>query len=190
MLDLIAMRNALVMSLLALFVAMPALAQTPASSDQHSAALARVIALEAPTRIDVSTRDVVVEVPVTIKPVGISGTIRKITFSNMAINNIPFDVEPIESAFDLPEKEPMALPEPLRLRVTFLDVAPGLIEEAIYPSDTLHLTGTVAIDGTFKKWLFSFDRKVEAPIDVSRANPLARYHPGRYFTEKLGTWLP
>lgn len=45
------------------------------------------------------------------------------------------------------------------------------------PSDALHLTGRATVHGTFRKWIFTVKRSVEFPIDETRTNPIAAYHP-------------
>ena len=67
--------------------------------------------------------------------------------------------------------------EPLRLRVRFSRVAPGVFDEAIMPSDVLQLTGQATVHGTFRKWIFSVKRSIDITIDETRENPIAAYHP-------------
>lgn len=135
------------------------------------------VVLGTPSVAGVSWTEVVVDIPVWIKPVDVSGSIHGIEFTDMRINGIPFDVDPYTADFDLPENDPTTLPEPLRLRVRFERVAPGVFEEAIMPSDTLQVTGRATVHGTFRKWIFTVKRSVEFPISESRENPIAAYHP-------------
>jgi hypothetical protein len=185
------MRTALI-ALVAALAAVEALAADgpykPGGGDARLDAAAGAIQLGIPRRVTITTTEVVVEVPLVVRPVGIGGSIERVEFVDLAINGIPFDVEPYDASFDLPDKEAVELPMPLRLHLAYAKVAPGVLEETLYPSDTLRLTGKATVSGTFRKWIFSLKRSLEVPIDVSRPNPVAPYHPGRLL-EKLPGWL-
>jgi hypothetical protein len=160
----------------------------PAAAAEARDPFRDVVELGTPTAATVSWRDLVVEVPVRVRPVGVAGTIHGLRFEELRLNGIPFEVDPYETSFELPEKEPVTLAEPLRLRLNFRRVAPGLIEEAFLPSDTLRLTGRVAVAGTFRKWIFSSKRTVEVPLDVTSENPLAGSHPLKLALAELKRW--
>jgi hypothetical protein len=162
----------------------------PGEGDPRLDAAANAVRLGIPRRLEVSRDAAVVEIPVVIHPIGLNGTIDRVEFADFAVNGIPFDVEPFEARFDLPEREPVELGAPLRLRVTFASIAPGVVEEVLLPSESLRLTGTVTVSGTFRKWIFSLTRSVEIPVDVTRPNPVAPYHPGRYLLKKWDAWIP
>ena len=146
-------------------------------SESTNALVRQSVVLGTPSVSEVSWTEVVVNVPVRILPVGVSGEIHGIGFSDMRINGIPFDVDPYTADFELPDDDARTLDEPLRLRVRFARVAPGVFEEAIMPSEVLHLTGQATVHGTFRKWIFSVKRSVDIPIDERRENPIAAYHP-------------
>lgn len=150
----------------------------PASDAESTTALVRQsVELGTPSVAEVSWTEVVVNVPVRIRPVGVSGEIHGIGFSDMRINGIPFEVDPYTADFELPDDNVKTLDEPLRLRVRFSRVAPGVFDEAIMPSDVLQLTGQATVHGTFRKWIFSVKRSIDIPIDETRENPIAAYHP-------------
>jgi hypothetical protein len=162
----------------------------PGGGDSRLDAASEAIQLGVPRRVIISTSEVIVEIPVVVRPVGISGTIESVGFADLAVNGVPFEVEHYDTKFDLPEKEAVELAAPLRLHARFASIAPGVIEQAIYPSEKLRLTGRATVAGTFRKWIFSVTRTIEIPLDVSRPNPVADYHPGKYLVEKLDGWLP
>jgi hypothetical protein len=145
--------------------------------DDPAKAVERSIELGDPQPVSVSWTELVLDVPVRVKPVGVDGEVDEVRFENLRLNGIPFEVDPYEASFKLPRKEPLALPRPLRIRVRFASVAPGVIEEALLPSDDLRLTGSATVAGTFRKWIFSARRTVTVPIDVTGPNPVADYHP-------------
>jgi hypothetical protein len=175
-------RRSLGAVLVLLFAVHPAFA-----GDDRSDALRGAVSFGVPRPVEVSARELVVEVPVHVRSIGVSATVERVDFDDMALNGIPFEVESYTTSFELPESGSRELEDPLRLRLDFRKVAPGLAWESLFPSDTLRLTGRVAVEGTFRKWIFSVRRSVEVPIDLSHPNPLAEYHPGRLVTEELRT---
>lgn len=148
-------------------------------------AFAKTIQFGIPIPVSVSWNELVVEVPISINPVGIGGRVKSIAFSDFRLNGIPFELDPYTASFDLPEKETLHLPEPLRMRVRFTRIAPGVLEEALMPSNRLHLSGVVTVDGSFKKWFLTIDRAVDVPVEVTTENPIADYHPLKYALAKL-----
>lgn len=173
---------------LLLAAAIVAFASPARAAEDAAKAVQRSVELGTPRPVSVSLSELVVDVPVRVKPVGVSGHVDHVTFSELELNGTPFEVDPYAASFDLPEDEPVTLPQPLRIRVRFARVAPGVIDEALMPSDTLHLSGRATIDGTFRKWIFSAHRSVDVPIDVTGPNPLAEYHPLKLALEELREW--
>jgi hypothetical protein len=136
-----------------------------------------------PVAVDLT--EVVLEVPVRIRPVGAHGRVERIQFANMRINGVPFEVEAISESFELPEHDSVPLPTPLRLHLNLERAAPGIIEEALIPGKELRLTGDVTVVGEFRVWIFSSKRTVKLDVDESRPNPLHDYHPLRLALEQL-----
>jgi hypothetical protein len=151
--------------------------------DARLDALGGAVQFGLPEPVAVTREELVVDVPVRVRPVGVSGRVERVEFRDLALNGIPFEVDPYEASFDLSESDPVTLPAPVRLRVKFLAVAPGLVREGLMPSDTLRLTGTATVSGVYRKWIFSLRRAVEVPIEVAGPNPIADYHPARLFFE-------
>jgi hypothetical protein len=180
-------RSSLVRSLV-LAALLAALGGPATAANDAAKAVERSVELGTPRPVSVSWTELVVDVPVRVKPVGVSGHVDSVTFSDLELNGAPFEVDPYTASFDLPEDDPITLPRPLRIRVRFARVAPGVVEEAVMPSDTLRLRGHAKVDGTFRKWIFSARRTVDVPIDVSGPNPLADYHPLKLALEELREW--
>jgi hypothetical protein len=176
-------RTLLVACLVAAAVAAPP--AVSAKAKDPTDAVAKAVRFGTPRPVSISWTELVVDVPVRVRPVGVSGTVESISFSNLRLNGIPFEVDPYTASFDLPKDHAVDLPRPLRLRVRFARVAPGVIEEALMPSDSLALTGAVAVSGTFRKWFLSVRRTVEVPIDERGPNPIAEYHPLRLMLVEL-----
>src|SRR4051812_21230661 len=85
------------------------------AGDDPEKAVRRAFELGVPAVTEVSLTELVVEVPVKVKPIGIHGRVETVTFADLALNGIPFEVDPYTTSFDLPDDEPVTLPEPLRL---------------------------------------------------------------------------
>jgi hypothetical protein len=169
---------------------------TSVRAEDPSEAVAGAVSFGTPRPVSVSWTEFVVDVPVEVRPVGIDGTIESVAFSELQLNGIPFEIDPYTAAFDLPRESPVELPRPLRLRAKFANVAPGVLEEALMPSNTLRLTGKAEVAGTFRKWIFSVHKTVEVPIDERGPNPVAEYHPLKLMLaeyhrlERSGWWPP
>lgn len=161
----------------------PAHARAASGADPTDA-VKRAVTFGVPTAVAATWSEMTVDVPVIVRPVGIRGRIERVRFQDLAINGIPFEVDPYTAEFDLPERGPVELDAPLRLRLRYRSVAPGLLEESLLPSDTIRLTGTVRVTGTFRKWIFSAHREVAVPIEAATANPIAEYHPLRIALER------
>jgi hypothetical protein len=174
-------------SIVALLVAAALVAppEAVARPKDPSEAVAKAVRFGTPRPVAISWTELVVDVPVRVHPVGVSGRVESVTFTNLRLNGIPFEVDPYTASFDLPDKRAVDLPRPLRLRVRFSRVAPGVIDEALMPSDSLALTGSVAVSGSFKKWFLSVRRTVDVPIDERGPNPIAEYHPLRLMLVEL-----
>ena len=147
--------------------------------------LEEFIELGLPIPVSASWTELVVDIPVRIRPIGVRGRIDRFVLHDLTFNGIPFQIDPHEAAFELPQRFPYDLPKPIRVRLAYRTVAPGLITETLVPKKTLRVKGTASIEGTFRKWIFSSHRTVQVPIDVTRPNPLADYHPLEYVVEKL-----
>src|SRR5215203_6882453 len=110
--------------LIALLVATSLVAPSVAEAKDPSDAVAKAVRFGTPRPVSISWSELVVDVPVRVRPVGVSGTVESVTFTDLRLNGIPFEVDPYTARFELPEKRAIDLPRPLRLRVRFSKVAP------------------------------------------------------------------
>ncbi len=112
------------------------------------------------------------EVPVTVAAVKQGGRVDFLTFEEMIVNGTPVSVEPYTHPFELPNKNPVTLPEPIRLFISTPRVLLGALDEWGNSKEVWPVTGRVYVFGRFKKFLFNFKRAVPIELNLSLSNPL------------------
>jgi hypothetical protein len=112
------------------------------------------------------------EVPVTVAAVKQGGHVDFLTFEEMIVNGTPVSVEPYTHPFELPNKNPVTLPEPIRLFISTPRVLLGALDEWGNSKEVWPVTGRVYVFGRFKKFLFKFKRAVPIELNLSLSNPL------------------
>src|SRR4051812_32692025 len=86
---------ALIVALCAAAVGAPRSADTgeapyrAGGGDARLDAVAGAVRLGVPRSVTLTSRELVVEIPLIIRPVGISGTVDRIEFDDMALNGVP-----------------------------------------------------------------------------------------------------
>jgi hypothetical protein len=112
------------------------------------------------------------EVPVTIAAVKQGGQVEFLTFEDMVVNGTPVTIEDYEHRFNLPNKQPVQLAEPVRLFISTANALLGALGEWSKPKDTWPVTGRVYVFGRFKKFFLKFKRVVPVELSLSLPNPL------------------
>lgn len=112
------------------------------------------------------------EVPITVAPVKQGGRVDFLTFEEMNVNGTPVTVEEYQYPFDLPNKEALVLPQPVRLFISAPRLLLGAIDEWGNSKELWPVTGRVYVFGRFKKFLFKFKRAVPIELSLSLSNPL------------------
>jgi hypothetical protein len=112
------------------------------------------------------------EVPITIAAVKQGGHVDFLTFEEMVVNGTPVSVEDYNYSFELPNKNSMTLPVPIRLFISTPRVLLGAFDEWGNSKEMWPVTGRVYVFGRFKKFLFKFKRAVPIDLSLSLANPL------------------
>lgn len=115
---------------------------------------------------------ITLEVPITVAAVKQGGHVDFLTFEDMTVNGTPVTVDEYDHPFELPNKNPVMLPEPIRLFISAPRVLLGAIDEWSNSQETWPVTGRVYVFGRFKKFLFNFKRAVPIELSLSLANPL------------------
>lgn len=112
------------------------------------------------------------EVPITIAAVKQGGHVDFLTFEEMVVNGAPVTVEDYNYSFELPNKNSMTLPVPVRLFISTPRILLGAFDEWGNSKEMWPVTGRVYVFGRFKKFLFKFKRAVPIDLSLSLANPL------------------
>jgi hypothetical protein len=115
---------------------------------------------------------ITLEVPVTISAVKQGGHVEFLSFEDMVVNGTPVTIEDYEHRFNLPNKQPVMLAEPVRLFISTANALRGALGEWGKPKDLWPVTGRVYVFGRFRKFSFAFKRVVPVELSLSLPNPL------------------
>ena len=110
--------------------------------------------------------------PIVVSPVKQSGHIDFLMFEDMVVNGTSVEIDEYHRAFDLPNKEPLTLREPLRIYIYIPSALLAAIGEWSDSKETWPVTGRVYVFGKFKKYLVSFKRCIPVELNVTMRNPL------------------
>lgn len=146
-------------------------AATASSSDSDVDAL---IKLGKPQLARVTPLGITFEVPIVVAPVKQSGHIDFLLFEDMVVNGRSVEIEEYRRAFDLPNKQPLTLREPLRFYIYLPSAVLAAVDEWSNSKETWPVTGRIYVCGKFKKGLFPFPFKRCIPVElnVTMRNPL------------------
>ena len=112
------------------------------------------------------------EIPMVVAPVKRKGRVEFMVFEEMLVNNTSVEIDEYHRGFDLPNKEPLTLTEPLKFYVYLPSAVLGAIDEWNDSKKTWLITGRVYVFGKFKKSLFTFKRCIPIEINITIPNPL------------------
>jgi hypothetical protein len=112
------------------------------------------------------------EVPIVVAPVKQSGHVDFLMFEDMVVNGTPVEIAEYRHTFDLPNKQPLQLKNPLRFYIYLTRAVLAALGEWTDSKETWQVTGRVYVFGKFKKSLFSFKRCIPIELDVPMRNPL------------------
>jgi hypothetical protein len=131
-----------------------------------------LIQLGTPQLARVTPLGITFDVPIVVSAVKQSGHVEFLAFEDMMVNGTSVNVDEYHRAFDLPNKQPVTLREPLRIYI----YSPGALLAALGDwsdsKETWPVTGRVYVFGKFKKGPFSFKRVVPVELSLSMKNPL------------------
>lgn len=142
---------------------------TPADPDSDVDSL---IQLGKPELARVTPLGITFEVPIVVSAVKQSGHVDFLMFEDMVVNGTSVEIDEYHRAFDLPNKQPLTLREPLRVYIYLPSAVSAAIGEWSDSKDTWPVTGRVYVFGKFKKGPFSFKRCVPVELKVTMLNPL------------------
>lgn len=119
------------------------------------------------------------EVPVTVAAVKQGGRVDFLTFEDMVVNGMPVTIEDYMHSFELPNKEAVSLPQPVRLFISSPRAIVGAINDWSNPQATWPVTGRVYVFGRFKKFIFTAKRVVPVELNLTLPNPLRNQKPDK-----------
>jgi hypothetical protein len=112
------------------------------------------------------------EVPIVVAAVKQSGKVDFLVFEDMVINGTSVEIAEYHHTFDLPNKEPLTLREPLRFYVYLPSALLAALGDWSDAKETWPVTGRVYVFGKFKKSVFSFKRVIPVELNLTMQNPL------------------
>lgn len=115
---------------------------------------------------------ITMEVPVTVAAVKQGGHVDFLTFEDMVVNGTSVTIGDYMRPFDLPNKQPVLLPEPVQVFISAPRALLGALGEWNSSKDVWPVTGRVYVFGRFKKFLFTFKRVVPVELSLTLPNPL------------------
>jgi hypothetical protein len=145
--------------------------ESPADPDTDVDAL---IQLGQPQLARVTPLGITFEVPIVVSPVKQNGHVDFLVFEDMVVNGTSVDIDEYHHAFDLPNKQPLTLRQPLRFYIYLPSAVLAALGDWSDSKETWLVTGRVYVFGKFKKGPFSFKRVVPVELNVTIRNPLKR----------------
>jgi len=111
------------------------------------------------------------KVPIVVAPVAQKGRVDFLMFEDMTVNDTSVQIDEYHRAFDLPNKNPSTLRDPLSFYIYLPSAVLAAIGDWRDSKETWPVTGRVYVFGKFKKGLFSFKRCVPVELNLTMRNP-------------------
>lgn len=147
-------------------------AQQTANSPRSYSDDDALIKLGKPQLARVTPLGITFEVPIIVAPVKQSGHIDFLLFEDMVVNGRSVEIDEYHREFDLPNKQPLTLREPLRFYIYLPGAILAAVDEWSDSKDTWPVTGRIYVFGKFKKFGFKFKRCIPVELNVTMRNPL------------------
>ncbi len=112
------------------------------------------------------------KVPIVVAPIAQKGRVDFLMFEDMTVNDTSVQIDEYHRAFDLPNKNPSTLRDPLSFYIYLPSAVLAAIGDWRDSKETWPVTGRVYVFGKFKKGLFSFKRCVPVELNLTMRNPL------------------
>jgi len=114
------------------------------------------------------------KVPIVVAPVTQKGRVDFLLFEDMSVNDTSVQIDEYNRAFDLPNKKPSTLRDPLSFYIYLPSAVLAAIGDWSDSKEVWPVTGRVYVFGKFKKGLFSFKRCVPVELNLTMRNPLQK----------------
>jgi hypothetical protein len=131
-----------------------------------------LIQLGKPQLARVTPLGITFEVPIVVSPIKQSGHVDFLAFEDMVVNGTSVNIDEYHRAFDLPNRQPLTLREPLRFYIYLPSAMLAALGDWSETKGTWPVTGRVYVFGKFKKGLLSFKRVVPVELNLTMRNPL------------------
>jgi hypothetical protein len=131
-----------------------------------------LIKLGKPQLARITPLGITFEVPIIVAPVKQSGHIDFLLFEDMVVNGRSVEIDEYHREFDLPNKHPLTLREPLRFYIYLPGAILAAVDEWSDSKETWPVTGRIYVCGKFKKFGFKFKRCIPVELNVTMRNPL------------------
>ena len=131
-----------------------------------------VVKIGSPRLVRVTPLGVTFELPLSVNPVKQGGRVDFLRFDEVEVNETAVDIDDYLSAFDLPNKKPLLLKNPVRIFVSTPGALANVVSNIWRAQETWPVKGRVYVFGRFKKFLFKFKRVVPVEFDLTIPNPL------------------
>ena len=115
---------------------------------------------------------ITVKVPIVVAPVAQKGRVDFLMFEGMTVNDTSVQIDEYRRGFDLPNKKPSTLRDPLSFYIYLPSAVLAAIGDWSESKATWPVTGRVYVFGKFNKGLFSFKRCVPVELNLTMRNPL------------------
>lgn len=125
-----------------------------------------------PSVASVTPLGISVEIPIVVAPVLQKGHVDFLVFEDMIVNDTPVEIAEYRRSFDLPNRDPLTLREPLSFYIYLPRAVLAGIDDWINAKETWLVTGRVYVFGKFKRTLFSFKRCIPVELNLTMRNPL------------------
>ena len=132
----------------------------------------QLIQFGSPRVASVTPLGISLEIPVVVSPVKQKGRVDFLVFKKMKVNGTSVEIDEYHRAFDLPNKKPLTLKEPLRFYVYLPSAIMVAIDELSSSTKEWPITGVVYVFGRFNKSIFRFKRVIPVEINLTTPNPL------------------
>ena len=131
-----------------------------------------LIGLGEPQLAGVSPLRISLMIPMVVAPVHQKGRVDFLVFEDMVINGTSVQIDEYHRSFDLPNKEPLTLADPLTFYVYLPSALLAAIDDWSDSKERWVVTGRIYVFGKFKKSIVSFKRCIPVELKTTMRNPL------------------
>lgn len=144
----------------------------PGQQTSSAADVDQLIQFGRPRLVRATPLGLTLEVPIVVAAITQKGHAEFLVFEDIVVNGTPVEIDEYHRAFDLPNKEPLTLREPLSFYVYLPSAVLAAVGDWSDSKETWPVTGRVYVFGKFKKGWFSGKRCVPVELDLKMRNPL------------------